>query len=139
MRLNGQERKPIRSESKRGLMNGFQTIKKLLVLIEIELKTFDKQSFKSGEVERSTSSGKDREFGVTVLAGTGRILQKMLSNSRVMGGDLRSVVFLAGMRNFRLIFRRMMVFDQTGNMLLDAFLQPLGSTSSYELLQWQRN
>ena len=134
MRLNGQERKPIRSESKRGLMNGFQTIKKLLVLIEIELKTFDKQSFKSGEVERSTSSGKDREFGVTVLAGTGRILQKMLSNSRVMGGDLRSVVFLAGMRNFRLIFRRMMVFDQTGNMLLDAFLQPLGSTSSYELL-----
>ena len=43
---------------------------------EIGLKRFDKRSFESGEVERSTSSGKDREFGVTVLAGTGRVLQK---------------------------------------------------------------
>ena len=63
---------------------------------EIGLKRFDKlyNSLKSGEVERSSSSGKDREFGVTVLAGTGRVFQEMLSNSRVMGGDLRSAVFL---------------------------------------------
>ena len=41
---------------------------------EIGLKRFDKHSFKSGEVERSTSLDKDREFGVAVLAGTGRVL-----------------------------------------------------------------
>ena len=35
-------------------------------------------------MERSTSSGKDREFGVTVLAGTEMVFQKILSNSRVM-------------------------------------------------------
>ena len=45
---------------------------------EIRLKRFDKRSFKSGEVKGSTSSGKDREVGVTVLAGTGRVFQKML-------------------------------------------------------------
>ena len=39
--------------------------------IEIGLKRFDKRSFKSGEVERSTSSSKNREFGVTVLAAQG--------------------------------------------------------------------
>ena len=36
-------------------------------------------------MERSiTSSGKHRELAVTVLAGTERVFQKMLSNSRVM-------------------------------------------------------
>ena len=50
-------------------MNEFQTVKKFLVLTEIGLKRFDKHSFNGGEVERSTSLGKDKEFGVTVLAG----------------------------------------------------------------------
>ena len=79
-------------------------------------------------MERNTSSGKDREFGVTVLAGQGRVLLEMLSNSRVMGADLRSAVFLAGTGKIRAILRRMMVSDRPGNMLLNAFLQPLGST-----------
>ena len=43
-----------------------------------------------------TYLGKDREFGVTVLAGTGRVFQKMPSNSRVMGDNLRGAVYLAG-------------------------------------------
>ena len=38
---------------------------------EIGIKRFDKCSFKNREVERSTSLGKDRAIGVTVLAGTG--------------------------------------------------------------------
>ena len=54
----------------------FKTVKKFFVSTEIGLKRFDKCSFKSGEAERSTSSGKDREFGVTVLAGTVRVFQK---------------------------------------------------------------
>ena len=41
------------------------------MLTEIRLKRFDKRSFKSGKVDKSTSSGKDNEFSVTVLAGTG--------------------------------------------------------------------
>ena len=40
------------------------------------MKRFDKSSHKSGKVKGSTSSGKDTEFGVTVLAGTGRVFQK---------------------------------------------------------------
>ena len=76
---------------------------------EIGLKRFDKRNFKSGEVERNMSSGKNREFGV--LAGTGRVFQKMLSNSRVMASDLRSAVFLAGTEKIRAIFRRMRVSD----------------------------
>ena len=75
------------------------------------------------------SLGKDREFVVTVLTGTGRIFQKMLAHSRVMGSDLRSAVFLAGKGKIRAILRRMMVSDRPGNMLLNAFLQPLGCTS----------
>ena len=59
---------------------------------EIGLKRFDKRSFKSGEVEDAT--GKDREFGVTILAGTGRVFRKMLFHSKGMGDDLRSAVFL---------------------------------------------
>ena len=86
------------------------------------LKRFDKRSFKSGEVEKSTSSGRDIEFGVTVLAGTGRVFQKMLSNSRVMGNDLRSAVFLAGTGKIRAMLRRMMVSDQPRNMLLKVFI-----------------
>ena len=105
------------------------SFKKLLVSTEIGLKRFDKRSFKSGEVERSTSSGKDREFGVAVLASTGRVFQKMLSNSRVMGGDLRSAVFLASTGKIRAILRRTMVSNRPGKMLLNAFLQPLGCTS----------
>ena len=77
-------------------MNEFKTVKKFLVSTESRIKRFDKRSFKSGEVKRSTSSGKDREFGVTVLAGTGRVFQKMLSNGRSMFNDLRSAVFLSG-------------------------------------------
>ena len=41
-------------------------------------------------MKKSTSSGKDRQFGVTVLAGTERVFKEMLSNGRVMGNDLRS-------------------------------------------------
>ena len=89
---------------------------------EIALKRFDERSFKSGDVEGSTSSGKDREFGVTVLAGTGRVFQTMLSNSRVMGDDLRKAVFLTGTGKIRAISRRMMVSHRPGNMLLNAFL-----------------
>ena len=59
VRLIGQERQPMRSASKRALMNEFSTVKKFLVSTEIRLKRFDKRSFKSGEMERSTSSGKD--------------------------------------------------------------------------------
>ena len=76
-------------------------------------------------MERSTSSGKDREFGVTVLAG----FPKDLSNSRIMGNDLRGAVCLAGTRKIRAILGRMMVSDQPGNVLLNAFLQPLVYTS----------
>ena len=95
----------------------------------IRLKKFDKSSFKSGKVERSMSSGKDREFGVTVLAGTGRVFQKMLFNSRVMGNDLRSAVFLAGTDKIRAILGRMMVSDRLGNMLFNVFLLTLRCTS----------
>ena len=57
------------------------------------------------------SLGKDREFGVIVLADTERVFQKMLSNSRVMSNNLRGAVCLAGMRNIRVILARMMVYD----------------------------
>ena len=62
-------------------------------------------------MKRSTSSGKDREFGVTVLAGTGRVLQRMLPNSRVMGDNLRGAVFLVGTGKIRAVLGRMMVPD----------------------------
>ena len=86
-------------------------------MTEIRLKRFDKRSFKSGGGERNTSSAKDREFSVTVLAGTGKVFQKMLSNSRIMGGDLRSAVFLAGTGKIRAILRRIMVSEQPGNIV----------------------
>ena len=114
-------------------------IKKFLVLTEIGLKRFDKRCFKSGEVERSTSTNKDREFGVTVLAGTGRVFQKMLSNSRVMGDNLTSAVFLAGTGKIRAILGKMMVSDRPENMLLNAFLQPLDVHPTYRLSQWHTN
>ena len=47
-------------------------------------------------MEIITSTSKDREFGVTVLAGTGKVFQKMLSYSKVMGNNLRVGVCLAG-------------------------------------------
>ena len=96
---------------------------------EIGLKRFDKRSFKSGEVERSTFSSKDGEFGVTVLAGTKRGFQKMLSNSRIMSDHLRSAVFLADTGKIRAILGRIMVSNRPGNMLFNAFLQPLECTS----------
>ena len=80
-------------------------------------------------MEKSMFLGKDREFSVTVLAGTGRVFQKMLSNSRVMGNDLRSAVLLAGTRKIRVILGSMMVSDQPENVLFNAFLQPLGCMS----------
>ena len=69
-------------------------------------------------MERSTSSGKDREFADTVLAGTERIFQKMLSNSRVMGDDLRSAICFAGTEKIRTVLGKMMVSDRPGNVLL---------------------
>ena len=80
-------------------------------------------------MERSTSSGKDKEFCVTILADTGRVFQKMLSNSRVIGDDLRGAVCLADMGKIRAVLGRLMVSDRPGNMLLNAFLQPLRCTS----------
>ena len=81
------------------------------------------------KMERSTFSGNDREFGVTVLAGTRRVFQKMLSNSRIMDDDLRSAIFLTSTGKIRAILGRMMVSDQPGNMLLNTFLQTLECTS----------
>ena len=46
-----------------------------------------------------------------------------------MSGDLRIAVFLSGTGEIRAILRRIMVFDRPGNVLLNAFLQPLGCTS----------
>ena len=94
---------------------------------EIRLKRFDKCSFNCREVEKSSSLGKDREFVITVLAGTGRVFQKMLFNGRVISNNLRTAIFLAGMGKIRAILERMMVSDR--NMLFNVFLQPLGCTS----------
>ena len=76
-------------------------------------------------MERNTSTSKNREFGVTVLAGTGKVFQKILSNSRVMGNNLRGAVCLSGTGIIRAILGRMMISDRPGNVLLNAFLQPL--------------
>ena len=54
--------------------------------------------------KKLTSSGNDRKFGVTVLAGTGSVFQKMLSNSRVMGDNLRGAICLAGTGKIRAHF-----------------------------------
>ena len=78
------------------------------------LKRFDKSSFKSGPVEKSTSSGKDGEFGVTIFAGTKKVFQKMLSNSRVMANDLSNAVCLAGTLKMRAVLRRIIVLDRSG-------------------------
>ena len=96
------------------------------MLTEIGLKRFDKHSIKSVEVERSIYTGKDREFDVTVLAGTGKVFQKMLSNSRIMGDDLRSAGFLAGMEKIRVILGSMMVSDRPGNNVASCVLATLG-------------
>ena len=55
-------------------------------------------------MERNTSTSKNREFGVTVLAGTERVFQKILSNSRVMSNNLRGAVCLSGTEIIRAIF-----------------------------------
>ena len=43
------------------------------------------------------------------MVGTGRVFPKMLSNSRIMGVDLRIAVFLAGKGKIGAILERMMV------------------------------
>ena len=48
-----------------------------------------------------------------------------------MGNNLRGAVCLAGMKKIRAALRRIMVSDWPGNVLLNAFLQPLGSTDCY--------
>ena len=68
-------------------------------------------------MERSTSSGKYKEFDITVLVGTGRVFQNMLSNSRVMGDNLRGAVCLAGTGKIRAVLKRMMVSDRPENAL----------------------
>ena len=80
-------------------------------------------------MERNTSTSKNREFGVTVWAGTRRVFQMILSNSKVMGNNLRSAVCLSGTGIIRAILGRMMVSDRHGNVLLNAFLQTLECTS----------
>ena len=62
-------------------------------------------------MEKSMSLGKDREFGVTVLTGTERVVQKMLFNSRDMGNNLRSAICLAGMGKIRVVLGRVMISD----------------------------
>ena len=74
------------------------------------LKRFYKTCFESRKVE-SMSLGKGREFGVTVLAGTERVFQKMLSNSKIICNKLRGVVCLAGTRKIRVIFGKRIVPD----------------------------
>ena len=68
-------------------------------------------------------STKYKEFGITVFTGTGRVLQNM-SNSRVVGDNLRGAVYLAGMGKIRAVLKSMMVPDRPKNVLLNAFLQP---------------
>ena len=75
------------------------------------------------------SLGLNRELFVTVLAGTGRVFEKMLCNSRVMGNNLRGSVCLAGMGKIRVVLGRMIVPDRPGNVLLHALLQSLECTS----------
>ena len=67
-------------------------------------------------MEKSTSSGKDKEFGVTL------VLQKVLSNIRVMDNKLRRAVCLAGTGKIRAVLKRMRVSDRPGNKLLNTFL-----------------
>ena len=55
----------------------------------------------NGNVERSLSLGRNRESGVIVLAGTVRVFQKMLSNSRVNDDNSRGAVCFAGMGKIR--------------------------------------
>ena len=60
----------------------------------------------------------------------------MVSNSRVMGNDLRSALFLAGTGKIRAILGKMLVPDQPGNVLLNAFLHFLDVRPTYQLSQW---
>ena len=74
------------------------------------------------------SLGKDKAFGVTVLAGTGRVFQKTLSNCRIMSNNLRGAVRFAGTGKIRTVLGEVMVPDWPGNVLLNAFLQHLRCT-----------
>ena len=78
------------------------------------LKRFNRSSFNSEMVERSTSMSKDKEFGVTVLAGTEKVFQKMLCHSRVMGNNLRDSVCLTGTGKIRAVLGRVIVSNQSG-------------------------
>ena len=62
-------------------------------------------------MERSMFLGKDREFGVIVLAGTEKVFQKMLSNNRVTSNGLRGAVCLAGIRKVKAVLGRMTISD----------------------------
>ena len=77
----------------------------------------------------NTSTSMDKDFGVIVLAGTEIVFQKMLSNSIVMGNNLKSTVCLSGTGKLRAILGKMIVSDQPRNVLLNAFQQPLGCMS----------
>ena len=70
------------------------------------MKRFDNSSFKSKQMEKSVALGKEKEFGITVSAGTGRVWQKILSNSRVMSDNLKGDVCLAGTGKVRAILKR---------------------------------
>ena len=80
-------------------------------------------------MKRCTSSGKNREFGVTVSLGIGRVFLKMLSNSRVMSDNLRSAVCFSDTGKIRAVLKRMIIPDRPGNALLNAFMQSLECTS----------
>ena len=129
MHLNGQERQPIRSESKRALINEFYTVKNSLCRQRLGRKDLINVASRPERWKEVRPRAGIENLVVTVLAGTGRVFQKMLSNSRVMCGDLKSAAFLAGTVKIRAILKRTIVSDQPGNMLLTAFLQPLGCTS----------
>ena len=129
MRLNGQERQPIRSKSKRALINEFYTVKNFLCRQRLGRKDLINVASRPERWKEVRPRARIENLVVTVLAGTGRVFQKMLSNSRVMCGDLRSATFLAGTGKIRAILKRTMVSYRPENMLLTAFLKTLGCTS----------
>ena len=57
-------------------------------------------------MKRITALDKDREFGVTVLAGSGRGLQKILSNSRFINNNLKGSACFAGKQKIKAVLRK---------------------------------
>ena len=57
------------------------------------------------------------------------VFQKILSNSSVMGSNLRGAVCLAGMGETTAVLGRMMVSDRPKNVLRNALLQSFECTS----------